>query len=92
VFPAASLPDLAPTASRVVVNRDYCAGMTSIDFMNNDRDIMLEGDCDSVFLDIIEELGWLDDLAVHRDDMCENSKELLDGRLKAVARATKKDR
>lgn len=92
VFPAASLPDLAPTASRVVVNRDYGAGMTSIDFMNNDRDIMLEGDCDSVFLDIIEELGWLDDLAVHRDDMCENSKALLDGRLKAVARATKKDR
>ena len=88
VFPAASLPDLAPTASRVVVNRDYGAGMTGIDFENNERDdIMLEGDCDSVFLDLIEELGWLDDLAAHRDGMCENSRALLDGRLKAVARS-----
>ena len=44
-------------------------------------DVMLEGDCDSVFLDLIEELGWLQDLAAHRDKMCENSKTLLDGRL-----------
>ena len=37
VFPAASLPDLAPSATRVVINRDYGAGSTSIDFENNDR-------------------------------------------------------
>jgi|Transcript_340 NAD-dependent SIR2 family protein deacetylase len=86
VYPAASLPELAggilSETTRLVVDRDKAAGYrASIDIKNNPKDIMLEGDCDSVFLDLIEEAGWLEDLTQYKDSLCESSKRLLDGRL-----------
>ncbi|GMH84208.1 hypothetical protein TrST_g13488 [Triparma strigata] len=86
VYPAASLPEMAggilSETTRLVVDRDKAAGYrASIDIKNNPKDIMLEGDCDSVFLDLIEEAGWLEDLTQYKDSLCESSKRLLDGRL-----------
>lgn len=90
VFPAASLPQMAasPNMTRLVVDRDTATGFRAdINIAKNPNDIMLEGDCDSVFLDIIEEAGWLEDLTKYKDSLCESSKNLLEGRLLYASKA-----
>mmetsp|Transcript_5028 Transcript_5028/g.7378 ORF Transcript_5028/g.7378 Transcript_5028/m.7378 type:complete len:263 (+) Transcript_5028:2-790(+) len=67
VAPANSLVFLVPkSAVRVVVNMDPVGadiGFDPIDYSeNNGRDFFAQGQCDEMFLQLIQELGWLDDL------------------------------
>ena len=41
------------------------------------RDFFAQGDCDSVFLDLIQELGWLEELWEKRHDLPPQSADLL---------------
>jgi hypothetical protein len=41
------------------------------------RDCFIQGDCDEVFLDLITELGWLDDLHAIADLLPARSAELV---------------
>ena len=66
---------------RVMVNRDKVGQELGIQYQNPTRDIFLGGDCDEMFLDIIEKAGWLEDLAKYKNDMADPSKELLEKRL-----------
>lgn len=78
VMPAAGLPSMAADrAHRVLVNRDLAGGDT-FDF-GSSRDIFLQGDCDSVFLRLIMELGLLKDVLPYLDRMCPNSRTLVAG-------------
>eukprot|EP00520_Triparma_pacifica_P018744 CAMPEP_0118658364 /NCGR_PEP_ID=MMETSP0785-20121206/14527_1 /TAXON_ID=91992 /ORGANISM="Bolidomonas pacifica, Strain CCMP 1866" /LENGTH=324 /DNA_ID=CAMNT_0006551373 /DNA_START=175 /DNA_END=1148 /DNA_ORIENTATION=- len=82
VFPAAGLPDLAsPPKPRVIVNRDYEPGETSVDPEANETDFIITGDCDSVILDIVEAAGWMEEMERFKDVLCDKSKELLKCRL-----------
>ena len=47
-----------------------------------ERDIFGQGDCDAVFLDLAEDLGWLPDLVKHVENMADKSAKLLMDRMK----------
>lgn len=80
VSPANLLPlAVRKDALRVVVNRERVG--EDIGLGNSARDEFLEGDCDAQLLELAERVGWLQDLAKYRDDMCEASRELLDAKL-----------
>lgn len=42
------------------------------------RDFFLQGECDARILDLIVELGWLEDLREFADQMCEESRKKLE--------------
>jgi NAD-dependent deacetylase sirtuin 2 len=78
VSPANSLVRLAPpNAKRVIVNAEQVGEDLGIDYSGNGRDFFAQGECDQIFLDLITELGWLDDLEPIRDDLPEKSQSLL---------------
>lgn len=62
---------------RVIINLDPVGHELGIDYSDseNNRDLFLQGTCDEVFLDLIQELGWLDDLQV--DLLPESSANLV---------------
>ncbi len=64
VFPAAGLVErVSPSAARVVVNREP-VGLDEglgLDY-DGPRDFLARGDCDDVFLQLIDLLGWGDEL------------------------------
>ncbi|MGK3734173.1 MAG: NAD-dependent deacetylase sirtuin 2 [Bacillariaceae sp.] len=70
VSPANSLVHRVPDNTiRVIINNEPVGEELGIDYgrsgskpNNNKRDYFVQGDCDEVFLNLIEELGWLDDL------------------------------
>jgi len=69
VSPANSLVASVPDKTiRVVVNRDPVGAELGINYDNENkedttrRDFFAQGDCDTVFLELIKELGWLDDI------------------------------
>lgn len=64
VSPANSLVPAVPnTTIRVVVNQDPVGAELGIDYSHEtSRDLFLQGDCEEVLLNLIIELGWLDDL------------------------------
>jgi NAD-dependent deacetylase sirtuin 2 len=70
VAPANSVVQTVPsTTIRVVVNQDPVGSELGIVYQHqnhpeaeNTRDLFLQGDCDDVLLQLIVELGWLDDL------------------------------
>ena len=76
VQPAASVPRLATMSMRVVVNMEI-VGESVFDFSKGSRDMLLRGECDSIFVDLAIACGWLDDLASHADLMCESSRALV---------------
>jgi NAD-dependent SIR2 family protein deacetylase len=80
VHPAASLPDKLPaTTPKIVVNRDRVG---NFDYVNDASATFLQGDCDSVFLQIIDECGWLREFSdLYSGLLCESSKLLLEDRL-----------
>ena len=53
----------------------------SLDYEKNENDGLLQGDVDCVICDILEECGWLEDMAAFKGSMCENSRALLEGRI-----------
>ena len=88
VHPAAGLPEMMTKgALRVVINREATSGSSDINFRSNPDDVALVGGCDDVVLDLIEELGWLEDFAAFADEMADESKNLLEERLFKKSRA-----
>lgn len=78
VAPANCLIYHAPgTAKRAIINRDKVGQELGIDYSNSKdtRDLFLQGSCDDIFLELIQELGWLDDLNV--DTLPESSAKLV---------------
>mmetsp|Transcript_10399 Transcript_10399/g.14685 ORF Transcript_10399/g.14685 Transcript_10399/m.14685 type:complete len:329 (+) Transcript_10399:251-1237(+) len=67
VAPANSLVFLVPeSAARVVVNMEPVGADIALDPIDysdkNGRDFFAQGACDEMFLELIQELGWMDDL------------------------------
>jgi len=82
VSPANSLVYQVPESTiRVVVNAEPVGEELGVDYESGPagRDFFAQGDCDSVFLDLIQELGWLDDLKAQNDLLPPKSQKLLAG-------------
>jgi NAD-dependent deacetylase sirtuin 2 len=64
VAPANSLVYNVPeTTPRVVINLEPVGAELGIDYSGNSRrDLFLQGTCDEVFVQLLQELGWLDDV------------------------------
>lgn len=78
VSPANSLvPAVAKDAIRVVVNTEPVGTELGLiyDEDHRKRDFFAQGECDVVFLELIQELGWLDDL--NADFLPPSSAELV---------------
>ena len=85
VAPANTLVWRVPrSALRVLVNREPVGLHLGLDF-ERERDFFAEGDIDEVLLDLMVELGWLDDLEplLRNDLLPEKSAELLNDRLQS---------
>jgi NAD-dependent deacetylase sirtuin 2 len=89
VSPANSLVYQVPESTiRVVVNNDPVGQELGIHYAaaaggsssstTNERDFFAQGDCDLVFLDLIQELGWLEDLQMKKEKLPPKSVELLE--------------
>ena len=79
VSPANSLVYKVPdTTVRVVINNEPVGQELGIDYSSGaKRDFFAKGDCESVFLDLIVELGWLEDLKSNMDQLPPKSVELI---------------
>lgn len=65
VAPANSIVSQVPrSAMRVLVNREEAGGHLGMDFDEHDptRDFFAQGECDAVFLELMDSLGWIDEL------------------------------
>jgi NAD+-dependent protein deacetylase sirtuin 2 len=65
VAPACSLvPQVPKTAMRVLVNREPAGAHLGMIFDQTiaKRDYFAQGECDAVFLELMDQLGWIDDL------------------------------
>lgn len=62
VSPANSLVNTFDSAIRILVNREMAGA--ELDFGSNYRDNFFTADCDDFFLQLIVELGWLDELPI----------------------------
>jgi len=84
VSPANTLVYLvAPHTLRVIVNREPVGKTLGIKYGDEStRDIFCSGDCDKVFLELSEKLGWLEELKVYADRMAPQSLALLESFLK----------
>jgi NAD-dependent SIR2 family protein deacetylase len=81
---SASISEAFPQAKRVVVNRDLPPKSKDFQF-GNDRDFMLQGNCDEIFFELAARLGWLPDLEKFRNEWCEASQKMF---AEALKRAT----
>jgi NAD+-dependent protein deacetylase sirtuin 2 len=82
VSPANSLVRLASNdAKRVIINTEPVGADLGIDYSGKGRDFFAQGECDHVFLELISELGWLDDLVVASDTLPETSRVRLQTKL-----------
>lgn len=79
VSPANSLVYRVPeSAVRVVANTDPVGEELGIEYAEvTKRDYFAQGECDTVFLNLIRELGWLDDLKAQADLLPQKSQQLL---------------
>lgn len=80
VAPANQLALWAPDdAIRAVVDVNQVGAELGIDYgPNPKRDFFAQGTCDQVFLNLITELGWLDDLVAKKDILPSSSVELIE--------------
>jgi NAD+-dependent protein deacetylase sirtuin 2 len=84
VAPANSLVWRVTRSSlRVLVNREEVGQHLGMDYEDGERDYFAEGDCDAVLLDLMEHLGWLDDLRylTENNQLPESSLQLLRNKL-----------
>jgi NAD-dependent SIR2 family protein deacetylase len=80
VSPANSLIYRVPESTvRVVVDTDPVSQELGIEYGDSPkkRDFFAQGECDSVFIKLIQELGWMEDLEAKKDLLPPKSKELL---------------
>jgi len=73
------------TALRVVINREPVGQHLGIRSPGCERpirrDYFAEGDCDGTVLELVDKLGWLDELKQHADTMPKSCSELLSKKL-----------
>jgi NAD+-dependent protein deacetylase sirtuin 2 len=84
VAPANSIVVKVPKRTmRVVVNREHVGSRLGIDYSDESkRDFFAKGDSDAILLDLMVELGWLDDLSrLIQNDLPEESARVLKARL-----------
>jgi NAD-dependent SIR2 family protein deacetylase len=84
VAPANSLVCRIPKSSmRVLINREAVGWHLGLDYETNDRDYFAAGDCENVSLDLMDKLGWLDELKplLYQNEFPESSSTLLRERL-----------
>mmetsp|Transcript_11864 Transcript_11864/g.32652 ORF Transcript_11864/g.32652 Transcript_11864/m.32652 type:complete len:355 (-) Transcript_11864:480-1544(-) len=94
VSPANSLVYKVPQSTvRAVVNLDPVGEELGIEYhrgasnrKSEGRDFFAQGDCDSVFLDLIDELGWIDDLVSIQAELPSRSQDLLKDKLQSNRR------
>lgn len=87
VSPANSLVyQVSETCLRVIVNQEPVGRELGIEYKDSNsdsncrklgRDLFVQGNCDEIFLELIQHLGWLDDLAKMADQLPPNSFELV---------------
>lgn len=69
-------------AIRVVVNKEEVGSELGIDYSDNaERDFFAKGSCDEVFLDLVCQLGWLDDLQKVLHELPRESAKLVMDRI-----------
>ena len=80
VSPANSLVYSVPDNTvRVVVDQAPVGQELGIDYSNeSERDFFAQGKCDEVFLDLIQELGWLEDIQAKLGELPEQSVKLIE--------------
>ena len=84
VAPANSLVWRVPKSSmRVLINREPAGRMLGMDYESHDRDFFAQGDCEDVVLDLMDELGWIDNLRplLDNNSLPESSAQRLRKRL-----------
>lgn len=73
---------IPPTALRVVVNDEPVGWRLGIEYGSQaKRDFFAQGHCDAVMLDLIEHLGWLEDIAPLVDHLPEESAKRVRDRM-----------
>jgi NAD+-dependent protein deacetylase sirtuin 2 len=79
-----SVPD---TTYRVIINNEPVGSELGIDYSDpatssnrRHRDIFLQGTCDEIFLELIEHLGWLQDIQQVVDVLPPDSAKLINGK------------
>ena len=79
VSPANSLVENVPLeCERVIINNEPVGRELGIEYgWDSKRDFFAQGNCEDVFLDLIDELGWISDLKRERDNLPELSLDLL---------------
>jgi NAD+-dependent protein deacetylase sirtuin 2 len=81
VAPANSIVSrVPPSTMRLLVNKEIVGGHLGMNFgADATRDYFAEGDCDNMLLDLMEHLGWMDDLEpfLSNHQLPESSAELL---------------
>jgi NAD-dependent SIR2 family protein deacetylase len=79
VYPANTLVERVPENTiRVIVNRDPVGQQLGIQYGEDAvRDLFFQGNCDDVFLELTEHLGWLDDINAKIDLLPTKSAELV---------------
>jgi len=80
VSPANSLVYNVPKFTvRVVVNQEPVGEDLGIDHSSDsERDLFAKGSCDEVFLELIQELGWMKDIQAKAGDLPEQSAKLIE--------------
>jgi len=80
VSPANSLVYRASeSAARVLINREAAGQDLGLEFNRaGNRDLLLRGDCDNIFLELAQELGWIEGLKAIKDKLPSQSANLLE--------------
>lgn len=84
VAPANSIVWRTPkSCMRVLINREPVGLHLGFDHESNDRDFFAAGNCENVALELMEKLGWLNDLKslLDQKEFPESSSKLLQERL-----------
>lgn len=86
VAPACNLVNkVAPGVPRLVINAERVGEELGLDFAPGGRDVLLRTECDLGFMELARRLGWLQELAAHRDQMCSSSVAVLDAAIRMQA-------
>ena len=84
VYPACELVRLVPqNALRVIINAEPVGRNVGIRYGEEAvRDYFAQGMCEDVLLNLIDEMGWMNDLYAHVDDLPEPSRVMAKERLR----------
>jgi NAD-dependent SIR2 family protein deacetylase len=86
VSPACNLVEMvADTTPRLLINIEEVGHEVGLDFSSpGTRDHFMQGTCDEGFLSLAKQIGWLEDLAKYKGEMCPASATLLEDALRGA--------